>query len=364
MTRFFSALRLFYTWISLAVSKLYCETMVYCETYGAFTQDPDNVINAFKRDGVVVIADVFTGEYCEQFNEDVAKHLMTLSPELRTPADWFVRTKLPPSLRSGMYQQFLSNFQPLWDVRCSEKLCRVFRDMYTHLRGKPVSDLVTSIDGMTYRPYNPSHTHRDSSRWPHIDLVDPIGSNVFKYVQGQVVMSNSSAMFRCFPGSHRHHREMLKLFGVQSTQGNFYKFPKDKLDMLDGFLNSKECFVTEVYAPVGSMILWSSALVHDATIQRKTESGTGSTRSVVYVTQIPAKECSKSVFKRLQKCVRENRSTNHTAERMFGKGDGRYSIKGRHTTLQEYIDNPESIYNVIGRPLISKPELLGPPQPY
>lgn len=302
--------------------------------------------------GVCVVTGVLSPEFCKETHSEIKKAARKISPYLsRTDLEtWHDPTRTPPQVRTGLYQGVYSNLQPVWDVRGHPNVHRVFGEAYTGLRGKPAFDLLTSVDGINLRPPSARRGHNPETEWPHLDQTER--GYPSKCVQGQVVLTESSACFRCVPGSHAFHDEVLDLAGVKDgDRSNWCKFSREATPKIREFLESRGLeWAREIRAPPGSLVLWLSSTVHDARIQ---DPGDLSWRSVIYVCQRPKAECMPAHAKRLQRCIKENRATNHWGTRLFSKGPLFRERVKRRSKIARLVENPELVYDIVGRPRLT-----------
>jgi hypothetical protein len=85
--------------------------------------------------------------------------------------------------RDGLFQTRVGSVKAAWNVRADPRLATVFTATYSGLRGEPVTDFVTSIDGVNVRP--PAKPYHDPSvDWAHLDLGRY--GQTYECVQGQV----------------------------------------------------------------------------------------------------------------------------------------------------------------------------------
>ena len=78
-------------------------------------------------------------------------------------------------------------------------------------------------------------------------------------------------------------------------------------------------------------------------------------RGIVYVCYRPKEDVTKKHFEKLQKCVKENRLTNHWGTKIFSKrpryftdGDGKSLFE---KTVTKYIIDPTLVYKIKGMEL-------------
>eukprot|EP00056_Hartaetosiga_gracilis_P020916 m.21913 g.21913 ORF g.21913 m.21913 type:complete len:443 (-) comp8774_c0_seq1:87-1415(-) len=283
-----------------------------------------DILRHLKEDGVVVVKNVFSSEEAQEKVRGIMGHLHTMCDKL-DPDDMstWITDNLPGGPRFGMYQSLVGNLPAIWDLRTDDRVKKVFKEAYSGLREKEIDSFFTSIDGMTLRPpVKPFHVDDEKKDWAHLDQTSYI-NDPYNCIQGQIVLSNTSAAFRCSPKSHLLLKTFLKHEKVKENSANWHKFPhksysylRKKVEEIGG------AFQIPIHAPAGSMILWLSSVVHSAKIQSEeapidTSDPYSGWRCVVYDCLRPKAEALKGHSDRLQRCLRENRMTNHWGRRMF-----------------------------------------------
>jgi len=280
----------------------------------------DDVKPALEKYGVVVIKNYFKKP--EKYKKRLVKWLINLSDGLTENGSTWIPANMPYGPRRGMMQSLIGHCPTVWRLR--EKMYPLFCQLHN------TEDLYTSIDGASIHP----PIYGNKKDWPHIDqtMEEPW------CIQGQAVLSSSTATFRCTPKSHLKLKEILEVCGKEENKSNWLKFNDEQVGQL------KEMFKwwqMPIYAPAGSVILWNSKTIHSA--QRNLE-GDESWRCVVYVCMRPQNQFTKRNLTTLKRSVRECRTTNHWGTRMFSKRQG--SFRGMHNrieSVEDYTDDPEQI---------------------
>ena len=264
-----------------------------------------------------------------------------------------------------MFQAGFGHLPAMWAIRAHPKVCKLFKEVFNALRGKEdIGQLLSSADGLNMLPppgdngYTPADKEWTSKHpgavnpkgdWPHTDQVT---GPVDKYVQGQVVLNDTSACFVCSPKSHTLFPEIQEALNKklqQSTGQKWFKLSKpEEMDVAARVVESHGgAWQIPIYAPAGSVILWHSYTIHSAKRQDKDDDRW---RCVVYVSHRPRSELPKAhkntLPKRLRKCWDKNRMTNHTGERMFSTTPGgRFAAsKVYNKQWTRYIKTPTAMW--------------------
>ena len=318
--------------------------------------------NMFREHGTVIITDVFTKKFCAEKMDEIVfsfENLGTGVDRNRLVETW-TRDNLPPQTRPGMFQTIMGHIQPVWDIRGHPNVRRIFEVIYSNLRGKPTTDFITSFDGMTVVPNEVGPYHNPNKNdWAHLDQT--MRDETFKCVQGQAVLTRTTAAFRCTPGSCHIYGDLLDIEGVdEKDKSDWCKFKKTK--EVQAYCEEKKLqWQIPMVAPRGSFIIWSSSTVHSAKYAdkkrkpRKRDPWRG-WRGVVYVCYRPREELTKRAAKKREKYLVENRLTNHWAERVFAKTPGgRYLyIEPRADEIEHLQQDPEDLYYMLGEPEVDQ----------
>lgn len=322
-------------------------------------------LNILKSEGVVVLNNVFTYDECDKAMEQVFENFQTLSPELRdiefVKDKWkkvkekWVSENLPLQTRPGLFQRLLSNQKVYWEFRSDPRIHKIFKTLYSDLRGHEVDEFVTSLDGLNFKPpIAPFHSSDEKNDWAHVDQTF---KGTYDCIQGQIVLSDTSAGFRASPRSHLIHEKILDDLEAEGKYDNFLKFKHDYYDTLKKQINDlggewQRTFRTRR----GSMILWLSTTIHSAQTQEEhysydkyenTNQKWLGWRGVFYVCYRNKDEVDKKHIDRLQDSFENNRTTNHWGSKIFPKFPNFGTNQTFTDKITEYLNNPESVYTEI-----------------
>lgn len=286
---------------------------------------PEQIKTTMEEWGVVVLVRHFPAEQAEAWKRACIDWLIGLSKgKLKETAVGWKEEYLPAGPRAGMYQSLFSNAPPVWQMR--EALYPLFKDLYDE------RELLTSLDGGSIFPVtNVSTTGRD---WAHLDqtVTDLL------CIQGQVVLSDSLATFRCTPTSHKLHGRFLDICGRRGDKSNWLLFNAAQLQEVRLLLR-EDLWQLPIHAPAGSVILWRSDTIHssvvspvhpamkDLTKQWAEASGQPSNRTrgfgfrgwraVCYVSMQPKERFAAHEVYRLKDAALTGRMTNHWGTKIF-----------------------------------------------
>lgn len=311
----------------------------------------EQMIQIYRDLGICIIKNVYASAECDVATDRMIKAVEDLGSGVSRadPATWNNKN-LPSRVRAGMFQSVLSNHPTVWDARCNPKVYEIFTTMYTDLRGEAPGQLITSIDGVNLKHAKQKPFHKppppgqvDAADWAHLDQTDR--SDKWKCIQGQLVLTNTTACFRASPGSHRVFTEILDSCGVPASDtSNWCKFTSEKYNDLSMLVtNAGGQWQVPIRAPKGSFIIWSSSTVHSAQFATGPEEPLPNDpyngwRCVLYVSLRPAKDfhtktgkLSDAFKKKRKDIVDGNRTTNHWGTTMFPK-----LVGGRHAGSIDY----------------------------
>lgn len=250
--------------------------------------------------------------------------------------------------------------------------------------------MVCSIDGINVQPNSVpqkiemkrrseqrrkrKRTGSDSSNDDDIDPedrphVDRTGSNVdiFECIQGQAVLTNTSASFRCTPKSHLHFEKVMDITGLCQSSKNFGKFSLEHARQIKqagteheapGCVGSR---VTDWQIPIpakkGSFILWFSTTIHSAQSSSRREQFSSQEervndpfkgwRGVVYVCFRPIEDFTLVELERRNHALTRNRCMNHWSQR---ENPVRARPRAHCDKLEWFLQEPTRVWDVCGKP--------------
>ena len=179
--------------------------------------DADECRRIFTEFGVLVVQNAFSGDFCDAKVDEIVSFFEGLGTGVtRDDANTFTNEKIPYETRRGMYQGLVGNLPAVWELRTSDVIRRCFSALYRY-DGK----FIVSSDGFTLLPNCAYPRPKD---WPHVDQTS---DGMFKCIQGQAVLTNTSASFVCSPKSHLVHEELLDTYQGRSP-GNFLMLEKNQ----------------------------------------------------------------------------------------------------------------------------------------
>lgn len=314
----------------------------------------EKCLSVYKENGVLIVSDVFEDEECNNYMDNIISYFENLGTGINrnnTKETWKTYN-LPPQTRDGLFQALVSNIPVVWDIRNHEKVRKIFSTLYSGLRGKKYEKYVVSNDGINITPNDVGpYDSKKKKDWPHLD--QSTRDDPMKCIQGQAVLTNTTACFRATIGSCNIFEKILDLANVdEKDKSNWVKFKDDQVNNIKDFVkeNGYE-WQTPILSPKGSFILWSSSTIHSARyalhkeIPDKKDFWKG-WRGVVYVSYRPIEDFTKAQLVRRSKIVMANRVTNHWSTRMFPKTPGgRYLYaKKRHENIETFLKDPTKVY--------------------
>lgn len=310
----------------------------------------------FTEQGVVVITDVFTAEECDGWMDGIVSAFGRLSPGLdrRAAATW-TRANLPPQTRVGLYQAAVANLAPLWQIRTDPRVSRIYEVLYSALKGRPITDFVVSGDGLNLKP-NGVGPYGATKDWPHLDQT---WGQPFRCVQGQAVLTNTTASLRASPKSHQAFGRILTATGGTSKD-DWRKFSDEEVATVRPLVEAAGGrWQVPILAPRGSFVVWASSVVHSARYQEGPEPADPRDprrgwRGAVYICMRPRGEFTEAALQKRRKAFEDNRVTNHWGTKVFpANPNARYGPAPAALTAPDgrnYVTQPAAVYDTLGRP--------------
>jgi hypothetical protein len=308
-----------------------------------------------KKHGVVVIENVFTNKECNELMKSILDDFEKVGKGIdKDDSDTWIKENLPPQTRHGLYQALVGNLPAVWKIRKHKHMLPIFKKLYTDFRGREINDYICSLDGINIQP---NVKHRDMKDWAHSDQTDR--SDVYKCVQGQAVLTNTSASFRATPKSHLYFDRYLDIAKVSKTdKSNWIKFNDTALPKIKNYLEKRGCkWQVPIKAKKGSFIVWLSSTIHSASSVSEVMKPTKldpyrGWRGVIYVCYRPTEEFTPMQIKKRNFMIKNNRLTNHWTTKMFPKvPGGMYVSKESYCSkIQKLLDSPEKVYDLVGMP--------------
>lgn len=274
--------------------------------FDSCTHDPNVLTKCLAANGVVVVTDVLSKSVCDDISRRIGEVIETLSynASLHDPSTW-KRENMLPQTASGAFSRGIGNSQPVWDVRTNPRVSKVYEWVYG------TDDLVSSIDMVTWKPYAEPYHNPDDNDWAHTD-----NANMFEQcVQGQVVMTNTTAAFVCSPRSHLICTQLLGFRRKHNINENM----DDRLEARRMVEKLGGKFQVPIIVPAGSVIIWLSSTLHSAKmadrpvvphVPSEIDPWYGY-RSVVYLTFKPRVNVSMEEVSKLKNVFLRNGTTRH-----------------------------------------------------
>jgi hypothetical protein len=313
------------------------------------------LLKLVKEYGVVVIKNVITPEECTENVSTLVEELEHVSDFRLDDLTTWKPTNLPQQVRPGLFHEVICNTPTINKLRFDDRIVRIFTTYYSGMKNKPYSakDMIVSNDGVNIKP-GMVPPYDDGMDWAHLDQTGDIG-NPYKCIQGQIVLSNTTAGFKASPKSHLFFKQIVGDAATAKADGFFRINYEKQFIMRKNIERQGGAWQIKIPAEKGDFIIWTSSTVHSAAYQIEPERPTENDRwngwrCVVYICHRPRDEFTDEQLKMKYKSYRQNRATNHWSTTVFPKGFSRYNVKEKSkfsTKLQQFIDRPESVYKLI-----------------
>lgn len=273
-----------------------------------------------KQYGVVVVENVFTDKQCDTWMDNIVTTFEKIGNNVSRdkPESW-IKSNLPPQTRYGLFQSCMAHLPSVWEVRTSNQFKKIFQSAYSHLRDKEISEFVCSYDAINVQQNVAKKSNKD---WPHLDQTTR--NDVYECIQGQAILTNTTACFRATPKSHLYFKEILDMCNVDNNDhSNWIRFPDKLVPKIKKYIENKGLeWQIPIRAKKGSCIFWLSSTAHSAIPVSKKLSPTlddpfRGWRGVVYVCYRPYNELADKEHAKRITLVRDNRTTNHWSTKIF-----------------------------------------------
>ena len=318
-----------------------------------------------KEYGVLVIEDVFSPDQCNLWMNDFVSAFQNISPSLKIDSGKNLRytwldEAMFPQTRKGLHQRGYSYLS--WPVRQDPKVHEIFCNLYSHLKQKPIQELVTSIDAINIRPPIEPFNKPNARDWAHVDQT--LNSNPYFCIQGQAVLTNTTASFRCSPKSHKIFNEEIhkKVHRIKKHRSNFYKFSDKEIQSIKPkVIDAGGEWQVPIQTKAGSMIFWFSCVIHSAKLAERItnyqidpEDPWKHWRGVAYVCLRPREDVDGKHLRTIQKAFNENRTTNHWGDTIFDLYPFHYNPTTYNDHITDLINEPHRVFEIPG---VNRPEL-------
>jgi hypothetical protein len=293
-------------------------------------REPGKLGQTLREWGVAVVKDVFAADECREKTRRLVQAMEALSQGRFDHRDFrgtWNPEVLPPMVRSGLIQALMGNGQEVGELRSDDRVTELTKLAYSDLHGYEVKEVVCSVDGINIRP--PIAPFSDDDRqedWPHIDVSHK--GRMLECIQAQIVLTNTTAAFRCSPKSHLvSDALMTPEFGGREQDGDWTRLQKafaSKFAEMVVAVGGK--YQVPIHTSAGSMIFWLSSTVHSAITQRRGNREVSPAaaadplhnwRCVVYVCHMPRALVTDADIWRRHWAAEHNRTTNHNGRRVF-----------------------------------------------
>jgi hypothetical protein len=216
----------------------------------------DNIPQTLALYGVVVVTDVIPPGECDVHVRNIVNAITSISDgvDASDPHDFSTWREdcLPPQTQPGVFACMgVGNTTAVWDVRLRPEVKQVFAAVYG------TEALVTSNEMIHVKPpMPPFHDPTNRKDWAHTDNLGATD----RCVQGQVVLTDTTASLVASPGSHRiasaltHFRRTHDINGDMGARAEAQRMVEE----------AGGRFQVPILAPKGSMIVFLSATLHSA----------------------------------------------------------------------------------------------------
>jgi len=273
--------------------------------------------------GMVVVTDVLTNDECDFHTSQIVQTVTKLSDGVdHTDLSTWKDERLMPQVSPGVFNCGIGNSRAVWSVRLNPKVKQVYAQAYG------TDDLISSVEMVNVKP--PIEPFHDPTKndWAHTDnhkLFD-------RCVQGQVVLSDTTAGPLCSPKSHL---VCAALVGFRRKH-NINSDPEAREEVKRMVESVDGKFQVPVIAPKGSVIMWLSSMLHSAKLmdrpaESETFDGWKGWRCVVYLAYRPRSDVDGEHMAHLKLAYEKNLTTRHTGDLFDTKNISDYPDHEKYT---------------------------------
>ena len=310
----------------------------------------------FTEFGLCVIENAFSDSFCNENISEIVDFFEGLQTGVsRNDAHSFSGNKVPYETEDqpGMYQCLISNLPAVWRIRTSPIVRRCFSILYRHS-----NEFIVSSDGFTLTP---NRAYSQPKDWPHVDQTS---DGTFRCVQGQAVLTETTAAFVCSPKSHHIHSELLDMYRARSPV-DFLELETDRelsQRMADRVREIGGAWQMPVVASKGSLIFWTSSLIHSARPSFVREEADAADpwrgwRCAVYVCYRPLRDFSAEEIIARAECLLLNRTTNHWGTQIIKKRPVSLWKSPKHPVIETLTEHPVQAYIYTKKPSLDDPKI-------
>lgn len=320
-------------------------------------KDPEfksKLITNFMENGVTVITDVLDDNYCDNSVTQIFQYFEKLDTGIDSKdlINTWKHELLPPETRLGLFQALVSNIPIVWDIRSNSNIRTIFEIIYGAAYSKSVTDFIVSNDGISAYP-NGIYSNTNIPDWAHVDQT--ASDWIYKCIQGQAVLTNTTAGFRASPKSFKIFSQLLDYYNSKGKLSNWLKIQDKDYNYFKNLVeNIGGQWQIPILAPKGSFIIWSSATIHSNKLPDKTEIVTQDdpwkgSRCVVYVCYRPRFDFSDEEITTRASVVESDRVTNHWGTKIFPLRPDAYYYKSKKCTqMEKLMQDPKLVYDLTG----------------
>ena len=318
--------------------------------------DEERFRSIYEEYGVCVVLNAFSDEFCDSKVNEIVSFFENLGTGItRDDANTFSEEKVPQETKPGMYHGLVGNLPAVWELRTADVVRKCFSVLYQY-DGK----FICSSDGFTLTPNRAYPKPKD---WPQVNQTT---EGMFRCVQGQAVLTNTTSAFVCSPKSHLLHGELITLYKSRNTN-NILRLERNlehaaKIEKRVAEIGGAWQIPVEV--PRGSLIFWTSALIHSAwpslvtEVPDETDPWKGWS-CAVDICYRPVHQFTRDEIAKRAECVLTNRQTNNSAAKVMNKrSQGRSNeTADKHPVIETLTENPIKVYQYTQRPCLDDPRI-------
>jgi len=304
-------------------------------------------VSTLREYGAVEVENVLTTQQCKVARSLFWDYMECLGTGInRADEGTFANQRWPRNYTLGMVDEpetaDAGQSALCWYVRGQQNI----RTLYSYVYECAENELAGSLDRFGMQRTSHTHENPESKLWLHVDQ-NPVRRDFNSCYQGVVNLigtRNGDPGFVCVPHSHQKLDQWSKHMDIPSTKRDFIRLDDEILQKVMPVGSD----IMKANASAGSMILFSSALVHcNGSVRHPAVSAVnGLSRLVVYASMQPVTRFlnwATQVLPQRLAMVEAGLTSTHWTEFCKAQGKPVYPRPPKHVKLAKRIYTPPTL---------------------
>lgn len=298
--------------------------------FAPFTVDrinPKKILKTLQTWGIVVITDVYSKEQCQEFMCDFVPKNMEIIKNM-------------PTVKPGQHKNIIANDPMVWKFRKDQRLEALNSYLHKKLNDYPTyPHMIPSVDAVNIKdPLHGPYSDPNKPDWAHLDQTN---GNIHECIQGQIVLTNTTAGFVSSPKSHLIYHDIMKIMHVGQNDKSNWCILSERMNIEQEAIIKQKLndiggsWQEVIHAPAGSVILWFSSVIHSAkTVDKplikitpknaekekmKRLENIEGWRGIIYLCYLPSFQLTEHQKENRRKAMLNNQTMNHRCENIWNR---------------------------------------------